>query len=180
METLERIKQRRSIRKFKPEQIPHEIVEQIVEAAAYAPSWKNTQATRYLIVEDKALIEKISAQGMMDFSFNQKTLESAAALVVVCSIANRSGYERDGSYSTSKKDKWEMFDAGIASQTFMLAASELGIGTVLMGIFDEKEIHRILALEETYHVSALIAMGYPDEQPQPPKRKSAVELVQYR
>ena len=56
METIERIKTRRTIRKFKDEKVPREVVEQIVSAAAYAPSWKNSQTTRYVVIEDKELI----------------------------------------------------------------------------------------------------------------------------
>lgn len=180
MDTIQCIQSRRSIRKFKPEAVKHEEIEKIVAAAAYAPSWKNSQTARYLVVEDKTLIREISENGLMGFPYNQKTVSCCPSLVVITSVANRSGYERDGSYSTSKADKWEMFDAGVAAQTFMLAARELGIGTVPLGIFDENKVHRILNLPETLHVSVLIAMGYPDEAPAAPPRKTVEELLNYR
>lgn len=180
MNTLEGIKTRRSIRKFKPEAVSHEDIAKIIEASSYAPSWKNTQTVRYIVIENKALIQKIAEEGTMNFAYNQNTLSGCSSLVVLTSVANRCGYERDGSYSTSKKDKWEMFDAGVAAQTFMLAANELGIGTVLLGIFDEEKIHEILELPETQNVSALIAMGYPDEIPSAPPRKSVDDLLTYK
>ena len=69
------------------------------------------------------------------FEWNTGIILGAPVLVVLASVPGKSGYEKDGAYSTSKKDKWEMFDAGIAAQTFQLAAHECGIGSVVMGIF---------------------------------------------
>lgn len=180
METIERIKTRRTIRKFKDEKVPREVVEQIVSAAAYAPSWKNSQTTRYVVIEDKEVMEKIIKDGLMGLEHNSEIIRNTPVLVVVTSIKNRSGYERDGSYTTSRKDKWEAFDAGIATQTFVLAASELGVGSVIMGIYDEEKIKEILELPEDRAVSALVSIGYPDENPVAPKRKEVEELIEYR
>ena len=101
------------------------------------------------------------------------------ALVVVTMVKNRSGYERDGSYTTSKEDRWEMFDAGIATQTFCLAAHEKGLGTVIMGIFDEAKIEEVIDIPEGQQVAALIAIGHPAITPEAPKRKEVSELVSY-
>jgi hypothetical protein len=59
-------------------------------------------------------------------------------------VTGRCGYERDGSFSTPKGDRWEMFDAGIAAQTFCLAAHEMGLGTVIMGVFDENKVNEVI------------------------------------
>ena len=72
-----------------------------------------------------------------------------------------------------------MFDAGIATQTFCLAAHEKGIGSVIMGIFDEDKVAELISLEEGRKVAALIAVGYPDEEPAQPKRKEVGELVRF-
>ena len=58
----------------------------------------------------------------MDFEYNQKTMHNAPALILVTTITGHSGFERDGSFSTSKETHWESFDAGIAVQTLCLAA----------------------------------------------------------
>ncbi|MCM1157815.1 MAG: nitroreductase family protein [Clostridium sp.] len=179
METLECINTRRSIRKFKDTPVAHETVNAIIAAAAMAPSWKNTQISRYHIVENRELLNHIADSGVMDFEYNQKTIRRAPQLVIVSMMEKRSGYERDGSFSTSKGDRWEMFDAGIASQTFCLAAHDLGVGTVILGIFDEEKIAEAVRLPEGQKVAALIAMGYPDQECEAPKRKSVEELVQY-
>jgi len=72
-----------------------------------------------------------------------------------------------------------MFDAGIASQTLCLSAHEMGLGTVIMGLYDESTIISILGLEEGRSVSALIPIGYPDIDPEAPKRKSVEDLLSY-
>lgn len=180
MQTLDAIKSRRTIRKFTEEAVSHEVIENIVEASSYAPSWKNTQTTRYIIIEETALKNRIAKEAVMGFDWNTGIILSAPVLVVLASVSGRSGYEKDGSYSTSKKVKWEMFDAGIAAQTFMLAAHEYGIGSVTMGIFDEAKVKELLDLDDSLNVSALIAIGYPAVNPSAPARKSVQELIQYR
>lgn len=179
MEAIECIKTRRSIRKFKEDIVEHATVTKIIEAASLSPSWKNTQIVRYNIVEDKKILEEIANNCVLDFEFNQKTISRAPELVVVSMIEKRCGYERDGSYSTSKEDRWEMFDAGIATQTFCLAAHDLGVGTVILGIFDEDKVAKAISLPEGQKVAALIVMGYPNQECEAPKRKSVEELVTY-
>lgn len=178
MNTLECIKNRRSVRVFKPEKVTHSVLEQIVEAASFSPSWKNTQISRYYIVEDDAIKTKIADS--IDFEFNVKTINNAPALVVLTYVKNRSGFERDGSYTTKKKDSWQMFDAGIAAQTFSLAAYELGVSSVIMGIFDPDEIAAIIDLPETQEVAAILAVGYEEEHPEAPKRKAVEDLIVYK
>lgn len=179
MEAIECIKTRRSIRKFTEEAVSHEVMEEIVGVAAYAPSWKNTQVARYIVIEDAGKKSAIAKDCVLGFEYNSKTIEGAPALVVVTMVKNRSGYERDGSYTTSKEDRWEMFDAGIATQTFCLAAHEKGLGTVIMGIFDEAKIEEVIDIPEGQHVAALIAIGHPAITPEAPKRKEVSELVSY-
>ena len=179
MEFKELIEKRRSIRKFTEQPVERALIEQIVAAAAYAPSWKNTQITRYTVVTDCEKKQQLADECMMDFAFNQKTTLHAPALVVLTTITGRSGYERDGSFSTSQGTHWQSFDAGVAAQTFCLAAHALGLGTVIMGIFDENKVRSVLELPEEQSVAALIAIGHPAEQPVCPKRKDVETLLHF-
>lgn len=179
MEALECIKTRRSVRKFTEQPVDRALLEQVVAAAAYAPSWKNTQIARYTVVTDSQKKQRLADECMMDFSFNQKTSSHAPALVVVTAITGRSGYERDGSFSTSQGTHWQSFDAGVAAQTFCLAAHALGLGTVIMGIFDEAKVRAVLDLPAEQMVSAIIAIGHSAEQPVCPKRKDVDTLLQF-
>lgn len=178
MTAKECIMSRRSIRSFKPDTVDHELLQQIVEAASYAPSWKNTQITRYIAVEG-ALKDKIADEGTKQFPGNGNIIKNAPMLIAVTVIKNRCGYERDGSFTTDRKDSWQMYDAGVASQTFCLAAHEQGLGTVIMGIFDRHVISDLLSLPEDRELVALIPIGYPDEAPAAPKRKTSEELLSF-
>lgn len=170
---------RRSIRKFKPDAVSHELLNEIVELASYAPSWKHTQITRYIAVEG-ALKDKIASEGTSIYPGNGRIIANAPMLVAVTVIKNRSGFERDGSYSTPRKDTWQMYDAGVASQTFCLAAYEKGLGSVIMGLFDQDKVEALLGLPEDRELVALIPIGYPDESPAAPKRKSVEDLLSYQ
>ncbi len=177
METIQCIKERRSVRKFKDTYIPKETMEEIVATAAYAPSWKNTQITRYTLIQNDEIIQKIGQEATLNFKGNMATIANTKNFVVVSYIQARSGFERDGSYTTSKKGEWQMFDAGIATQTFCLAAHDLGIGSVVLGIFDEDKVAEIIGLPENETVAALLAIGYPDQEPVAPKRKDVDVLL---
>lgn len=178
MIVTECIKTRRSIRKYRPDPIDHSLIESIVELASYSPSWKNTQITRYTAIEDSSLLEKIADRYTPDYNAN--IIRQAPVLIAVTFIKGRCGFERDGSFSTEKKDRWQMFDVGAACQTFCLAAKDKGLGTVIMGIFDESGITELLHIPKEQELGALIAIGYPDIDPAAPKRKRVEELLQYR
>ena len=179
MNLTEGIKTRRSIRNYREEAVSPEVIREVVELARFAPSWKNTQIARYYVVQEGELKKHIAENCMMGFSFNTNTLTKAPALVVLAYVEKRCGYERDGSFSTSKEDRWEMFDAGIAAQTFCLAAHEKGLGTCIMGIFDEAEVAKAVSLPEGQKVGAVIALGYPADAPQAPVRKETEDLVKF-
>lgn len=177
MNAIECIKTRRSIRKFTDRAVEASVIAEVVNVAAYAPSWKNSQTTRYIAVLDKDLKNKLASECMMGFEYNVGTANGAPTMMVITTVNNRSGYERDGSATTSKGTHWQSFDAGIATQTFCLAAHEAGLATVIMGIFDESKVAEVIGVPEGQSVSALVAIGYADDEPQAPKRKSADDLL---
>lgn len=180
MEFLDCVKGRRSVRKYTDEKIGHDVFERIVEVASYSPSWKNTQIARYIVVENREILDKIADDCVMGFQYNTTTIKNAPALILVTYIFGRSGYERDGSFSTSKEDGWEMFDAGIATQTLSLAAHCEGLGSVIMGIFDESKIAKAVEIPENQKLAAIVAIGYPNEDASMPKRKSVNELICFK
>ena len=177
MNSIQNIKSRRSIRKFKPEPIGTEVIKEIVEAARFAPSWKNSQTVSYTAVYDREKIKNMAKNGMCGFSHNTEICLGAPLLIIVTTKDKRSGYERDGSFSTSKGTHWQSFDAGAAAQTFCLLAHEYGLGTVIMGIYDEDVIRSVAEIPEGMSVSAIIAIGVPDEAPGAPRRKPVEELL---
>lgn len=178
MNTLDCIKQRRSVRRYKNDPVSHQVLEKIISNSSFSPSWKNTQITRYIAIEDSSILNRI----VNDFTppFNADIIKQVSTLIAVTFIKGRCGYERDGSFSTKKENRWQMFDVGAACQTFCLAAKEEGLGTVIMGLWDEDEITKLLDIPDTQELAALIAIGYPDEEPDAPRRKSVEDLLTYR
>lgn len=169
---------RRSIRQFTDQPVSHELLSQIVETASYAPSWKHTQIVRYIAVEGETK-DKLAAC-TSTFPGNGKIMANAPMVIAVTIIKGRSGFERDGSYTTERGDSWQMFDAGVASEAFCLAAYEQGLGTVIMGIFDQKEASELLQIPDDRDLIALIPIGYPAESPTAPRRKSVEDLLSYQ
>ena len=178
MNVTECLKTRRSIRKYTAEPVDHSVIDSIVSLASYSPSWKNTQITRYIAIEDPSLLTEIADRYTPEYTSN--IIRQAPMLIAVTFKKGRCGYERDGSFTTKKGDRWQMFDAGIACQSFCLAAWDQGLGTVIMGVFDEDGIAELLRIPEDQELAALIAIGHPDIEPETPKRKTVEELLQYR
>lgn len=178
MNTVEAIKSRRSIRCFKQNPVPHDLLEQIISTASYAPSWKNSQVTRYIAIEDSLMKEKLA--DLCCSEHNASIIKPAPLLVATTIVTGRSGYERDGSFSTIRGDNWQAFDCGIAAQTFCLAAHEQGLGTVIMGLYDLSKASEIIGIPDDQQLMALIAVGYADEQPEAPVRKPLEALLSYR
>ena len=111
--------------------------------------------------------------------YNIKTLETAKSVAVLSFVKGKSGKLDKDEYVTEKGSTWEIFDAGIACQTFCLAAHARGIGTCIFGVIDEKSIAELVNLPEEETVAALIVYGYPDENPPAPKRKNLDEIVRF-
>lgn len=176
MKAMEMIYGRRSIRSYQEKEIPQEVLEKVFSAAMMAPSWKNTQTASYVVAKSPEMREKVLS-ALPPFNYNNA--KTAPVIVVMTTKHGRSGYEKDGTPSTKKGDRWEIFDAGIACQTLCLAAYEQGLGTCIMGIYDEDKLPEILNLPEDEIVTAVIPMGYPAVEPIAPKRKPVEEKVRY-
>ena len=178
MELVKGIKERRSTRKFTDKAVSEDVIREIVATAAYAPSWKNTQTSRYIAIVNTEKKQEIADTCVMDLisSVITRIIGQAPVLIVETTVNERSGYERDGSFSTSKGTHWQSYDAGLAEKLSGLVMGK-GLGTVIMGIFEEAKVKEALQILETESVSALIALGYPEEVPEAPKRKETELLL---
>ena len=179
MTANECIRERRSIRRFKADPVDHALLREIIETASYAPSWKHTQIARYIAVEGE-LKDKIAAECTSAWPKNGEIIAQAPMLIAVTFLTGRSGFERDGSFSTAKGSFWQSYDAGIATQTFCLAAWDKGIGSVIMGIFDDEKAAALLNLPQGRELAALIPVGYPNEAPAAPRRKPVEDLLTFQ
>lgn len=174
------VKERASVRRFQDKAIPRETICKIVELAGRAPSWKNTQVVHYIVVDDKEILKEFTTPDIAGgFDFNVKTLQSAAAIAIQTFEEGISGFNKDGSFSTAKGDRWQMYDAGISAGIFTLAAYAEGVGTVIQGYFDEDAIRKHVDIPKNQQVSALICMGYPEGEIKPTDRKSVEDVVTF-
>lgn len=176
MELIKGIKERRSTRKFTDQAVSERrFVRLLAQQPTHQAGKIHRQPTTRVINQAKK--QEIADTCVMGFAGNQRIIGQAPVLIVETTVNERSGYERDGSFSTSKGTHWQSYDAGLAGEAFCLAAWEKGLGTVIMGIFEEAKVKEALQIPETESVSALIALGYPEEVPEAPKRKETELLL---
>ena len=180
MELQEAIKTRRSVRKYQDKPVSREQIEQVVALAAHAPSWKNSQISRYLVLEGEEKAEVCRRFVEPAHQNNAKVVALVPALVVQTFVTGRSGYDQNGETASDRGEGWQYYDCGVAAQTFCLAAHDMGLGTVIMGIFDRKGLQDYLNLPQGQEVMALIALGYPQGAAGGPKRKGVEELLSFR
>ncbi|WP_406656902.1 nitroreductase family protein [Methanolobus sp. ZRKC2] len=179
MDAITMIKERRSVRKFKNEKVDRETMKEIVSISRWAPSWGNFQVARYTLVDDKKTIKKLANDGVNGFVYNINTLKEAQGVAILSFVKGKSGKLDGGDYITSKANVWEVFDAGIACQTFCLAAHAKGVGTCIMGAISDESISEIVGLPEEKTVSALVVYGYEEEHPAPTPRKDVDDIMRF-
>lgn len=174
MELMEAIKGRRSIRKYKADPIPEEALEKVIEAVRWSPSWANTQCWEVILVRDPKMKSEL-ASTLTTTNPARSAMTEAPLVVVLCGKKGISGFKK-GEAATVKGD-WLMFDTGIAMQNLCLAAHALGLGTVIIGLFDHNKAGEILGVPQNVEVVAMTPLGYPAAQGSAPKRKEVSEFV---
>jgi len=165
---------RRSIRRFTGEPVPDALLQDILTAARWAPSWANTQCWEIVVVTDQQIKEQL--QDVLSPKNPARPAMAAAPLVLaVCGKNEVSGYYQ-GNAVTILGD-WKLYDLGLATQNMLLAAASHNLGTVVVGAFDHDRAGTILGLPEGVAVVSLIPVGFPDHKPGPPKRKPVADFV---
>jgi len=176
MDTLEAIRERRSVRKYKMDPVPKEALIKILEAVRFAPSWANTQCWEMVVVDDPEVKKRLQTCLPAGNPAYQSVVD-APYVIAVCGKKGRSGYKK-GEASTVYGD-WMMFDLGIASENLCLAARALGLGTVHIGLIDHKKAKAVLGLPEEIEVAELIPIGYPVDAPKAPGRREFSDFVHW-
>ncbi|MDD5529314.1 MAG: nitroreductase family protein [bacterium] len=174
MEILNLIKERRSIRKYKPIPVTNEQLNQVLESARWAPSWANTQCVKFIVIKDPDMKEKLQ-NTLTPRNPSREAMIQAPIVIVACAETNKAGY-KEGK-PTTDKNEWFMFDTALALQNLTLTAHSLGLGTVHIGAFDAKMAGSLLEIPEGIVVVELIPLGHPDITPSPTPRKELKEIV---
>jgi nitroreductase len=180
MEITEAIVNRRSIRTMKSDPIDDETLRKVLEAARWAPSWKNTQCWRFIVIRDnniKSAVAGCMISGKSGENPSTNAIKQAPVLIVACAELGKSGLNA-GDFATDKGD-WYMYDVALAMQNLTLEAYSLGLGTVHLGLFNAQKVAKILAVPDGFCVVAMTPLGYPDESPRTVARKNLSEIVFY-
>lgn len=155
---MEVVRTRRSIRRYKPDPVPDEILNQILETARIAPSAGHTQPWHFVVVKDPETKKKLCISSWAS---------DAPVVIVGCGDAEVSS-------------RWFMVDLAIAFEHIVLAATNFGLGTCWMGKLGiDETIKQVLDIPEHIKVVAVTPLGYPAETPGPKVRKSMSEIVHY-
>jgi nitroreductase len=165
-DVLKAIKNRRTIRRFKPDPIDEKKIQMILDAGRWAPSFSNLQPWRFIVIKDQKLknaLDKAARESVLHLGINE-----APIIILVC--------------VDRRIDPLHAIEAGsAATQNMTLAAYSLGLGAGWIGIWGteaETSIQKILKLPETVRAVSLIPIGIPDESPES-HRKPIEELTQF-
>ena len=166
MNVLDAIRSRRSIRSFKDKPIEEEKLLRILEAGRLAPSAKNMQEWRYILVKDKELRRKVAVA-----CNNQYFIAEAPVVIVGCATM--------ADYVLTCGQSAYTIDVSISMDHMSLQAVEEGLGTCWIGAFREDEVKRILNVPTEMRVVEVMPLGYPKFQPEAKPRMKLEEVVFY-
>lgn len=166
MELHEVIEKRRSIRKFSEKPVSRELLEQLIRAAALAPSASNMQAWRFFVADEPELVRAID-------SFSPGL--SGKPPVIIAIASDLAEVERRGSKNSLVYGL--MMDAAMAAENLMLEAADLGLGTCAIKSYNDKAVHKLLKLPDTMRLEILISVGWPAAEPREPKRKAMDQVL---
>jgi len=169
MDTIECIKTRRSIRKFKEDKVPFTLVSEVVNAGRLAPSCGNIQPWKFIVVSDLDKREAIS-----EACLHQSWMAKAPVIIVICSEP----VKVEKYYGLRGEKLYNIQNCAAAAENMLIAAHALGLGACWVGAFDEEKIISILSIRDNARPQICIPVGYPDEQP-PEHVKFPLEIVFY-
>jgi nitroreductase len=174
--TLELIISRQSDRKYSDKQVKKEKLERILEAGRMAPSACNAQPWKFIVITEPKLVAKIAkAASARVLGMNMFVAQAPVIIVIVREKPNFSS--KIG--GTIKKRDYSLIDIGIASENICLQAKAEGIGSCMIGWFDERMIRKLFAIPRSKRIELLITLGYSLSKKREKKRKPAEETVSY-
>jgi len=169
MELEEAIKGRRSIRAFKPQDVPEETVEKLIDAARHAPSAGNIQPWEFVIARKQDIKRKLAQAA------HQAFVEEAPVVIVVCANEPRSSM----GYGIRGETLYCIQDTAAATQNILLTAYSLGLGTCWVGAFNENEAKKALKAPDGIRPVVMIPVGYPNKAPSQRGRRPLNQIVHH-
>ena len=174
MEFKELIEARRSVRKYVSGEITKDEMSVIVGEALNAPSWKNTEVTRYYAAISAEAKGRLWKEALPNF--NVTSTANAAALVAVTFKKGESGYMGTAA-ANELGEMWGAYDCGLASAYFVLAAKNHGWDSLILGIRDAEKIKALMDIPEDEVVTSVIALGKAAQSAAKLSRKPVGEVL---
>lgn len=170
------ITQRQSDRGYLDKEVEKEKLDRILEAGRMAPSACNSQPWRFIVVNEPELRKKIAkASSAKGLGFNNFIDQAPVLLIIVREkpkiISRIGGSVKDKDYS--------VIDIGIASENICLQASAEGLGTCMLGWFDEKKVKELLGIPKSKRAELVITLGYPSGPHRTKRRKVPTDIISY-
>lgn len=157
---LQLIKRRQSVRKYTSQPVEPEKLRRCLEAARLAPSASNSQPWSFVVVNEPELVKSVAKETFGPLAtFN--TFVPQAPVIVAIVIEKMKAVTQVGAYL--KDREYSLIDIGIAAEHLCLQAAEEGLGTCMLGWFNEKPIQRLLGIPDKKRIGLLITLGYPPE-----------------
>ena len=167
---------RRSVRDYQAgTTITEAEVRALIATAQEAPTWANTQTTRYYVAmsPDKvAAVKEHIGQG------NARNTANAPVMIVSTFVKGQSGFGR-GNQVNEIGDGWGAYDNGLSNAYFILKAREQGFDTLIMGMRESDALRQIFGIPETEEVMAVISLGKRASEPRRPDRKPIDDIVRF-
>jgi nitroreductase len=175
---LSLVNKRQSVRKYTNKPVEEEKLNRCLEAARLAPSASNSQPWKFVVVTEPEMVQKVAKETIGPLStFNNFVPQAPVILAIV--IEKMKVYTKIGASIQGRE--YPLIDIGIAAEHFCLQAAEEGLGTCMLGWFNEKPIKEMLKIPKVKRIGLLITLGYsPDEYAVRKKiRKEFSEVVRY-
>ncbi len=166
MPLLTEIHKRYSCRAYQDKPIEQEVLDRVLEAARLAPSARNMQEWRFVIVRDPQL-----RQRMQVAANNQPFVAAAPVIVAACEVSE--------GYTMRCGQKAGPIDTAIALEHIALQAAAEGLGTCWIGSFYPDQVREVLQIPRNVEVVELMTMGYPADQPRDKKREPIDRIACY-
>ena len=172
---FELIQKRESCRAYQDKPVEHEKLIQCLEAAHLAPSACNSQPWRFVVAEEPELVKEIAGCVYDGVTPINRFASTVPAFVVVVEGAAKLSALLGGKV---KQQEYAQIDLGLTTAQFCLAATELGLGTCILGWFQEKKLKALLSIPEKLRVRLVLAVGYAaNDTPRPKSRKDLAEVA---
>lgn len=167
---------RRSVRDYKAgTTITAAQVRELIACAIEAPSWANSQTTRYYVALDP---DKVAAVKELVGAGNARNTANAPVMIVSTFVKGQSGFGR-GNQANEIGDGWGAYDNGVSNAYFILKAREQGFDTLIMGMRDSDGLRKLFNIPDTEQVMAVISLGYRASDPNRPARKAMDDIVKF-